>query len=1052
MTSPLASSVAAVSGTSGVGVSGPSSLYVGELSTDVTESMLYELFATAGGVASIRICRDAITRRSLGYAYVNFHNHGDAERALETLNYTEIKGKPCRVMWSQRDPSMRRTGAGNIFIKNLDSEIDTKSLHDTFSVFGEILSCKVVSDDQGSKGYGFVHFESPEAADAAIAKVNGMLLNGKKVFVGKHVPRKERMSKIDKMKAIFTNIYVKNLPESIESDEKFVEMFSEFGNVTSAYLARDENGKSKGFGFVNFENHEQAQMAVESLNDKEIEGKRIYVGRAQKKSEREYELRKVYEEMKMERINKTQGVNLYVKNLDDSIDDEKLSQEFSVFGQITSVKVMVDEKGNSKGFGFVCFSSPDEASKAVTEMHGRIIGSKPIYVAQAQRKEERRMQLQAQFNQRGIQIQPGMPVYPPNMYFAGGMQPAGFVFPPQMMNRSRLQQQRPQQQPKQYVKPSNRSSNPQQQKSNNPQQKRQMKFTSNVRNINRQENSNDLTLANLAAAPPAEQKKRLGDRLFPLIHAKEPELAPKITGILLEMDIAELLHLLESPEALNLKISEIAPAIREHLAQLLLYFKICMSQFTISHYMFCSHLFLGFSPQHLIFRQSHMVSIVVFGASGDLAKKKTFPALFQLFKFGYIPKNSQIIGFARTFMTLVDFHSHIKQFLKSEDDSSILEFLGICTYISGQYDQDDSFSLLNSKLLFQDRIFYFALPPSIFLDVGVRLKSFCFTNQSRVILEKPFGRDYESAKTLLNQLALVFEEKQMFRIDHYLGKEMVKNLLCLRFANVMFGACWNRNYIDNVQITFKERIGTAGRGGYFNDFGIIRDVMQNHLMQILSIVAMEKPQSLNSQDIRNEKFENVILGQYTTNGKEPGYLDDKTVPNGSVTPTYAAAVLFIQNDRWKGVPFILKCGKAEVRIQFKDVPGNVFKDVSRNELVLRVQPNEAVYLKLMVKKPGLATDCVISELDLSYSNRFKDIRIPDAYESLLLDVLQNDSSNFVRDDELLEAWRIFTPLLNKIENENIKPVPYEFGSRGPHGINEFISKYGFIYSKDYEWK
>lgn len=434
------------------------SLYVGELDVSVTEAMLYELFSSIGQVASIRVCRDAVTRRSLGYAYVNYNNTGDGERALEDLNYTLIKGKPCRIMWSQRDPALRKTGQGNVFIKNLDSAIDNKALHDTFAAFGNILSCKVAQDELGnSKGYGFVHYETADAANNAIKHVNGMLLNDKKVFVGHHISKKDRQSKFEEMKANFTNIYIKNV-EAETTDEEFRQLFEKFGEITSATLSRDQEGKARGFGFVNFSTHESAQGAVDEMNDKEFKGQKLYVGRAQKKHEREEELRKQYEAARLEKASKYQGVNLYVKNLTDDVDDEKLRELFSSYGVITSAKVMRDaagaeraesdkenesgkesekkegegegegegdkaeekpkegeedkeaekdtkksEKktlGKSKGFGFVCFSSPDEASKAVTEMNQRMVNGKPLYVALAQRKDVRRSQLEASIQAR----------------------------------------------------------------------------------------------------------------------------------------------------------------------------------------------------------------------------------------------------------------------------------------------------------------------------------------------------------------------------------------------------------------------------------------------------------------------------------------------------------------------------------------------------------------------------------------------------------------------------------------------------------------------------
>lgn len=242
-------------------------------------------------------------------------------------------------MWSQRDPSLRKSGVGNVFIKNLDKSIDNKAMYDTFSAFGNILSCKVAQDENGSsKGYGFVHFETEESANTSIDKVNGMLLNGKKVYVGRFIPRKEREKELGEKAKLFTNVYVKNFMEDM-TEEQLKAMFEKFGRITSYKIMSKDDGKSKGFGFVAFEEPEAAEQAVNELNGSEMDGKTMYVGRAQKKAERQQELKRRFEQLKMERMNRYQGVNLYVKNLDDTIDDERLRKEFSPFGTITSAKV-----------------------------------------------------------------------------------------------------------------------------------------------------------------------------------------------------------------------------------------------------------------------------------------------------------------------------------------------------------------------------------------------------------------------------------------------------------------------------------------------------------------------------------------------------------------------------------------------------------------------------------------------------------------------------------------------------------------------------------------
>nr|XP_047905510.1 polyadenylate-binding protein 4 isoform X3 [Anser cygnoides] len=513
----------------------------------------------------------------------------ESERALDTMNFDVIKGKPIRIMWSQRDPSLRKSGVGNVFIKNLDKSIDNKALYDTFSAFGNILSCKVVCDENGSKGYAFVHFETQDAADRAIEKMNGMLLNDRKVFVGRFKSRKEREAELGAKAKEFTNVYIKNFGDDMD-DERLKELFSKYGKTLSVKVMTDPTGKSKGFGFVSFEKHEDANKAVEEMNGKDINGKMVFVGRAQKKVERQAELKRKFEQLKQERISRYQGVNLYIKNLDDTIDDEKLRKEFSPFGSITSAKVMLED-GRSKGFGFVCFSSPEEATKAVTEMNGRIVGSKPLYVALAQRKEERKAHLTNQYMQRIA----GMRALPANTII-NQFQPAagGYFMPavPQAQSRptyyapNQMTQMRPNPRWQQGGRPQGVATAAQNLAPRPPvaapapRAVPPYKYASSVRSPHpavqplqapqpavHVQGQEPLTASMLAAAPPQEQKQMLGERLFPLIQAMHPSLAGKITGMLLEIDNSELLHMLESPESLRSKVEEAVAVLQAHQAK-----------------------------------------------------------------------------------------------------------------------------------------------------------------------------------------------------------------------------------------------------------------------------------------------------------------------------------------------------------------------------------------------------------------------------------------------------------------------------------------------------
>lgn len=620
------------------------SLYVGDLDLDVTEATLWEMFQKVGPVASIRVCRDTVTRRSLGYAYVNFHNVQDAERALDTLNFTDVKerpdraGRPCRIMWSQRDPSLRKSGVGNVFVKNLHPNVDNKELCDYFSPFGNILSCKVATDLEGnSKGYGYVHFETDQSAQDSIAKLNNISILDQVIIVGKFVKKDIRPDQAD-----WTNLYVKHFPESWD-EAKLTEIFGEFGEIANIALSRDESGKSKKFGFINYGTHASAQAAFDGLSNKSYEDEsgsfNLYVSKAQKKNERMKELKVKADQKKNEMIGKHQGMNLYVKNIDDTVTEDLFRETFSAYGTITSARIMKGDDGVSRGFGFICFTTPEEATNALHNLHGKALNGKPLVVALHQRKEVRRAHLASIMSPRSrFPGNPqGMPYgQVPMMYGPGGMR-APFQMMPGMMQRGpprgamnfRGQQQQQQMYPMpQYGMPNmqmpqnmkgrpGQMQMPPQSQMGQPQgphmqrsrthpanvprgipggrgqmpmqpipmsmagprvNNASMQYTKQVRNQPPVQGQNmqsqnsipepsagePLMPEYLANMEPQRQKNAIGERLYPLIYASQSTLAGKITGMLLEMDNAELLHLLESPDALHSKIDEALQVLNAH--------------------------------------------------------------------------------------------------------------------------------------------------------------------------------------------------------------------------------------------------------------------------------------------------------------------------------------------------------------------------------------------------------------------------------------------------------------------------------------------------------
>lgn len=474
------------------------------------------------------------------------------------------------------------------------------------------------------------------------------------------------------------------------------------------------------------------------------------------------------------------------------------------------------------------------------------------------------------------------------------------------------------------------------------------------------------------------------------------------------------------------------------------------------------------------------LAIIVIGASGDLAKKKTYPSLLNLYAENLLPEDAIVYGYARSNMSHDQLRNKLKPYLltnNQHNEALVDQFLSICFYHSGKsYGDERAYRALVGKLFDHEntipdrrrhnRLFYWAIPPNVFDETGIVIKKVAMQptekGWNRMIIEKPFGRDLESCLKLGDLLSSQFKESELYRIDHYLGKEMVQNLLTLRFGNSYFEYMWNKSAIASVIITFKEDFGTDGRGGYFDKYGIIRDVIQNHLLQVLTLVAMEPPIQVDGaeigdiirdakvkvlQSINPIQLEDCILGQYE------GYTNDETIENKETnTPTFATMCCFINNSRWSGVPFILQAGKAmderkvDVRIQLKDPPASPFltrKDLKsqRNEIVLNIQPKEGIFMKTNVKTPGFDSVPVQSELEMKYETSFRGkIKSPDAYTRLILDAFRGRQAAFVRDDELVKSWEIFTPVLHEIDESRIQPTIYQPGGNGIKEINELIAK------------
>ncbi|NQZ89474.1 MAG: glucose-6-phosphate dehydrogenase [Colwellia sp.] len=476
--------------------------------------------------------------------------------------------------------------------------------------------------------------------------------------------------------------------------------------------------------------------------------------------------------------------------------------------------------------------------------------------------------------------------------------------------------------------------------------------------------------------------------------------------------------------------------------------------------------------------------IVIFGALGDLSRRKLIPALYQLDHAGLLNIESRIVGVARQEYTVDDLIAfvveNLTEFVKEGLDKKVLaRFTARLVYQQLDFKDTESYKHLAATLKggHETRVYYFSTPPTIYGDITDGLKSAkLITDADRVVMEKPIGNCLASSKVINDQVSRYFNENQIYRIDHYLGKETVLNLLVLRFANSLFTNNWDRNSIDHVQITVAESVGIEGRWGFYDDAGQMRDMIQNHLLQILSLLAMEPPADLSADSIRAEKLkavkslvpinrmnikEKTVRGQYSDgylNGLPvPGYLNEEGANQKSNTETFVAIKAEIDNWRWAGVPFYLRTGKrmpakhSEIVVQFKQQAHNIFKDshvdLPANKLTIRLQPDEGVELQMMNKIPGIASQMHIQEnkLDLSFSETYENQRVVDAYERLMLEVINGNQSLFVSRDEVEAAWTWADSIIEAWQTSNETPKAYPAGTWGP------VASLSMIARDDRQW-
>ncbi len=453
--------------------------------------------------------------------------------------------------------------------------------------------------------------------------------------------------------------------------------------------------------------------------------------------------------------------------------------------------------------------------------------------------------------------------------------------------------------------------------------------------------------------------------------------------------------------------------------------------------------------------------LVIFGGTGDLARRKILPGLFRRFLSGQMPPDSRIIGAARSDLDDAGYRNMIAEAIaefggvESKDSKGLAAFMGCLHYVpidaTGDTGWARLFDLTREGVI---QAFYFSVAPSLFGALAERLHTHKIADdRSRIVVEKPFGRDLESAKALNDTLAAHFKETQIYRIDHYLGKETVQNLMAVRFGNVLFEPLWNNHYVDHIQITVAETVGVGGRGSYYDKSGAMRDMVQNHLMQLLCLIAMEPPAMFGADAVRDEKlkviralqpvdYHHIVRGQYDATDTEPSYREDAENPK-SFTESFVAMKVNIANWRWAGVPFYLRTGKklkarsSEIAVVFQDLGHSIFKGDEarhRNILSIRLQPNEGMDLQVTIKEPGPGGMRLIDvPLDMTFADALGPDaeEVPDAYERLIMDVIRGDQTLFMRGDEVEAAWAWTDPLIEGWERRNDVPKLYETGSAGP---------------------